>query len=96
LNDSCASDEFSFRDRAPTSPSREEVKAQAFDRLQEELKKAQEVRGFASIFVIFSITITESPLHIFVNDDVYICMLNGLLKGFSYVNFYQLELSCSI
>lgn len=42
LNDSCASDEFSFRDRAPTSPSREEVKAQAFDRLQEELKKAQE------------------------------------------------------
>ena len=53
LNDSCASDEFSFRDRAPTSPSREEVKAQAFDRLQEELKKAQEVRGFASFFVIF-------------------------------------------
>lgn len=31
-----------FRERAPTSPSREEVKAQAFERLQEELKKAQE------------------------------------------------------
>lgn len=31
-----------FRQRAPTSPSREEVKAQAFERLQEELKKAQE------------------------------------------------------
>ena len=52
-NDSCASEEFSFRDHGPTSPSREEVKAQAFDRLQEELKKAQEVRSFASIFVIF-------------------------------------------
>ena len=44
LNDSCNSEEFTFRDRAPTSPSREEVKAQAFERLQEELKKAQEVR----------------------------------------------------
>ena len=45
LNDSCNSEEFTFRDRAPTSPSREEVKAQAFERLQEELKKAQEVRN---------------------------------------------------
>ena len=45
LNDSCNSQEFSFRDRAPTSPSREEVKAQAFERLQEELNKAQEVRS---------------------------------------------------
>lgn len=43
LNESCNSEEFSFRDRAPTSPSREEVKAQAFERLQEELNKAQEV-----------------------------------------------------
>lgn len=44
LNDSCTSEEFpsSFRERAPTSPSREEVKAHAFERLQEELKKAQE------------------------------------------------------
>jgi len=44
MNGSCNSEEFTFRDRAPTSPSREEVKAQAFERLQEELKKAQEVR----------------------------------------------------
>ena len=44
LNDSSNSEEFTFGDRAPTSPSREEVKAQAFERLQEELKKAQEVR----------------------------------------------------
>ena len=49
FNDGCTSEELpvinSFRDRAPTSPSREEVKAQAFERLQEELKKAQEVRS---------------------------------------------------
>lgn len=44
LEDSFTSEEFAtvLRDRAPTSPSREEVKAQAFERLQEELKKAQE------------------------------------------------------
>lgn len=42
LNESFNSEDFTFRDRAPTSPSREEVKAQAFERLQEELKKAQE------------------------------------------------------
>lgn len=42
LNESFNSADFTFRDRAPTSPSREEVKAQAFERLQEELKKAQE------------------------------------------------------
>lgn len=46
LNDSCNSEEFTFRHRAPTSPSREEVKAQAFERLQEELNKAQEVRNW--------------------------------------------------
>ena len=45
FNDSCNSEELTFRDRVPTSPSREEVKAQAFERLQEELKKAQEVRN---------------------------------------------------
>lgn len=42
LNESFSSEDFAFRERAPTSPSREEVKAQAFERLQEELKKAQE------------------------------------------------------
>lgn len=48
LNESFNIEDFTFRDRAPTSPSREEVKAQAFERLQEELKKAQEVRAFKS------------------------------------------------
>lgn len=46
LNENFNNEDFTFRHRAPTSPSREEVKAQAFERLQEELKKAQEVRAF--------------------------------------------------